>query len=356
MRKNCVIACTFIGLLLLNNACSRKRTEEQTTAHVRLFTVKHSSSTSIQDFPGRVIASEEVNQAFKVGGTLMHIHVEEGSRIRKGQLIAEIDPRDYQLQLDATEAEYRQIKAEAERIMALYTDSVATADAYDKARYGLQQITAKYENARNQLADTKIYAPFDGYVQKRLFDPPTVVAAGMPVVTIISEGGQEIEINIPASTYIRRNEITAFSASFDFLPDQPVPLRLISIAPKANANQLYTVHLSVPQGLTAQPSPGMGTMVNITFNDTINGKTEVPSSTLFKKDDSSCVWVYDGKSGAIVQRAVTVEQLDTEGNAIITRGITAGEQIVVSGVHKLNDKQQVEPMSSESDTNIGGLL
>ncbi len=356
MRKNCVIACTLAGLLLLNNACSRKRTEEQVTAKVRLFTVKRSDAMPVQDFPGRVIAAEEVNQAFKVSGTLMRIHVEEGSRIRQGQLIAEIDPRDYQLQLDATEAEYRQIKAEAERVMALYADSVTTADAYDKARYGLQQITAKYENARNQLADTRIYAPFDGYVQKRLFDPPTVVAAGMPVVTLISEGSQEIEINIPASTYTRRNEITAFSTSFDFLPGQPVPLRLISIAPKANANQLYTVRLSVPQGLTAQPSPGMSAMVNVAFNDTINGKTEVPSSALFKKDGSSCVWVYDKKSGTIGQRAVSVERLDTEGNAIVVRGIAAGEQIVVSGVHKLNDKQQVEPMSSESDTNIGGLL
>lgn len=356
MRKNHVMACMLIALSLLSHACSSRKTDEKTTTHVRLFTVRPSGATSVQDFPGRVMAAEEVNQAFKVSGTLMRIHVEEGNRIHQGQLIAEIDPRDYQLQFDAVEAEYRQIRAEAERVMALYADSVATADAYDKARYGLQQITAKYENARNQLADTRIYAPFDGYVQKRLFDPPTVVAAGMPVVTLISEGNQEIEINIPASTYMNRNEITSFSASFDFIPGQPVPLRLISIAPKANANQLYTVRLSVPQGLTAQPSPGMSAMVNVVFNDTINGKTEVPSSALFKKDGNSCVWVYDGNSGTIGQRAVSVERLDTEGNAIVIRGIAAGEQIVVSGVHKLNDKQQVEPMSPESDTNIGGLL
>lgn len=103
--------------------------------------------------------------AFKLNGTLMQVHVGEGDRVRKGQLIAELDPRDYRLQLEATEAEYLNIKSEAERVMALYADSVGTADAYDKARFGLQQITAKYENARNQLADTKIYAPFDGYVQ-----------------------------------------------------------------------------------------------------------------------------------------------------------------------------------------------
>ena len=236
-----------MGLLLLNSSCHSKQTEETDTANVRLFMVENAGATSVQEFPGRVKAAEEVNMAFKISGTLMNVYVEEGSRVSKGQLVAEIDPRDYQVQLDAIKAEYMNVKSEAERVIALYADSVSTADAYDKARFGLQQIAAKYENAQNQLADTKIYAPFNGYIQKRLFDPPTVVAAGMPIVTIVSGGKQEIEINIPASTYIHRNKMESFYASFDFMPNQKVPLRLISIAPKANANQLYTVRLSIPQ-------------------------------------------------------------------------------------------------------------
>ena len=188
-----------MGLLLLNSSCHSKQTEETDTANVRLFMVENAGATSVQEFPGRVKAAEEVNMAFKISGTLMNVYVEEGSRVSKGQLVAEIDPRDYQVQLDAIKAEYMNVKSEAERVIALYADSVSTADAYDKARFGLQQIAAKYENAQNQLADTKIYAPFNGYIQKRLFDPPTVVAAGMPIVTIGAGGKREREINGPAS-------------------------------------------------------------------------------------------------------------------------------------------------------------
>jgi len=206
-----------IWLLLLNSSCHSKRTESTDKTNVKLVMVKNAGPSSVQEFPGRVKAAEEVNMAFKISGTLMNVYVEEGSRVNRGQLIAEIDPRDYRVQLDATEAEYMKVKSEAERVISLYDDSVSTADAYDKARFGLRQITAKYENARNQLADTKIYAPFNGYVQKRLFDPPTVVAAGMPVVTLVSEGKQEIEINIPASTYIHRHEMMSFHASFDYI-------------------------------------------------------------------------------------------------------------------------------------------
>ena len=355
MRKNCIVFCMFIGLLA-GSSCSNRKTEETDMARVRLFTVRSTDNISVQEFPGRVKASEEVNMAFKVSGTLMRVYVEDGSRVSEGQLVAEIDPRDYQIQFDATEAEYMSVKSEAERVIALYADSVTTADAYDKARYGLKQITAKYEHARNQLADTKIYAPFDGYVQKRLFDPPTVLAAGMPVVTLVSGGKQEIEINIPASAYIHRREMVLFHASFDFIPNQEIPLGLISIAPKANANQLYTVRLALPQDISPQPSPGMNTMVSIATHTAETGKTEIPSSALFTKDGKSCVWIYNEKDGTVELRTISVEKLHTNGTAIVTEGLSEGELIVAAGVHKLTDKQKVKPMADESGTNGGGLL
>lgn len=355
MRKIYVMTCLLAGLLL-NSSCGSKQTEETVKANVRLFTVESAGNTSLQEFPGRVKASEEVNMAFKVSGTLMNVYVNEGSKVAKGQLVAEMDPRDYQVQLDATEAEYLRIKAEAERVMALYADSVGTADDYDKARYGLQQITAKYENARNQLADTKIYAPFSGAVQKRLFDPPTVIAAGMPVVTVVSAGGLEVEISIPASAYVDRDRMISFHASFDFIPGREIPLRLISIAPKANANQLYTVRLAIPHDLSPQPTPGMNTMVKVACGDISGEGVEIPSSALLKTDCKSCVWIYDKDSGKISLREVTVERLRTDGAAIIKQGLSVGERVVSSGVHKLSDGQTVEPMADESGTNVGGLL
>ena len=216
--------------------CGQRQHTEQVTL-VRIDTVKTANTCDILEFPARVQAAGEVHLAFKIPGTLQRIYVDDGAFVRQGELVAEMDPRDYELQLQAVEAEYLSIKAEAERVMALYDQNVATADAYDKARYGLQQITAKYENARNQLADTKLYAPFDGYVKRRRFDPPTVVAAGMPVITFLSGKNPEVELFIPASTYIRRREIASFAAVFDFLQGQKIPLRLLHVDPSANARE-----------------------------------------------------------------------------------------------------------------------
>ena len=104
---------------------------------VRIDTVGVYGTPRTVQFPGCVRAAQEVNAAFKVGGTLRTIFAEEGEFVRRGAPLAALDARDYRLQAEAAEAEYKRVKAEAERVMALYADGAATPDAYDKARYGL---------------------------------------------------------------------------------------------------------------------------------------------------------------------------------------------------------------------------
>lgn len=336
---------------------STNTTDAEAPKSVILYTIGGDGAVSSSELPGRVEAAREVNMAFKVSGTLQRVYVDEGSHVSKGQLIAEIDPRDYRLQLEATEAEYLKVKAEAERVIAMYGDSVATADAYDKARYGLRQITAKYDNARNQLADTRIYAPFDGYVQRRFFDPPTVVGAGTPVVAIVSGSRPEVEINIPASTYLNLSSITGYEASFDVLPGRKVALRFISVAPKANANQLYNVRLAVPDDMKPQPSPGMTVMVSLSMAAPADtAAIAIPASALFENAGKSYVWVYNPTDSIVNARQVAIESLHTDGTATIATGLRRGESIVTAGVHHIADKQRVKPLPQTSKTNIGGLL
>ena len=338
----------------LLTSCGEKAVVSENILPVQTYVVTNFSGGNTLEYPGRVVAAEDVNLGFKVSGTLRNIFLKEGAKFRKGQLIAEIDPQDYQIQYNATEAEYKKVKAEAERVIALYNDSVATADAYDKARYGLQQITAKYENAKNQLAYTKIYAPFDGCIQKHLFDPGTVISAGMPVVSIISAGQPEIEINVPASTYMQSNNIGGIKASFDYNTSEEADLTLLSILPKANANQLYTVRLSISPAYKPQPSPGMNTTVKITMKSA-EVKNNIPASAVFSNEDTQCVWIVKSDS-TIVKRKVDVESIHPDGSATITSGLENNETIISAGVHKLQEGQKVSPMAAPSKTNIGGLL
>ena len=347
---------TLALLCLLAAGCAGRTERGEQLPTVRIQPVEAYGAAQQLEFPGRVKPAQEVNLAFKVAGTLQHFRVPEGAAVRQGQVLAVLDPRDYRLQAEAVEAEYSEVKAQAERVMALHAEGAATDADFDRARYGLQQMEAKYRNSRNQLNDTELRAPFDGYVQRHLLDRGTVVGAGMPVVSVISNGAPEVEINIPGAEYVRRDEFVGFEGLFDFWPDRRVPLTLLSISPKANANQLYTVRLGMPAQTEPMPVPGMNTMVSIAMRPTEDRRTCIPATALFAEGEQSCVWIFETADSTVARRPVQVLALHADGTAVVGAELTAGEHIVTAGVHHLHDGQRVAPMAEVSSTNVGGLL
>ena len=354
MRRFYFILACAVTLLLSCQPQSKKGASLQT---VKVDTVRLGVEQTALQFPGRVKAAQDVNLSFRVSGQILKIYVKDGTYVRKGTLLAALDPADYQVQLDATEAEYKQIKAEAERVMALYKENGTTPNVNDKAVYGLKQITAKYQHHQDQLAYTKMYAPFDGFVQKHLFDMHETVGAGMPVISMISSGAPEVEINLPAAEYIRRDQFDNYHCTFDIYPGKIYPLRLVSIAPKANSNQLYTMRLLVDAGKMPMPSPGMNTMVTIYSKEDNQQVLSVPTSSLLLDGNEACLFVFNASSNTVKRCPVTVIRLLSDGQSLISAAqLKPGDLIIVSGTHHVNEGEQVKPLAAVNPTNVGGLL
>lgn len=345
-------------LTVLSASCGHRTQGTEDRPTVKIDTVLSADEQTSLQFPGRVKAAQDISLAFRVSGTILRMHVNDGSYVRKGQLLAELDPTDYQIQLDAAEAEYQRVKAEAGRVMALYKENVTTPDANDKAVYGLKQITAKYNHAKDQLEYTRLYAPFNGYVQKRLFDSHETLAAGMPVVSMISEGKPEVEINLPAAEYIRREQFTSYHCTFDIYSGQQYPLNLISVTPKANANQLYTMRLQLERTAGQPlPSPGMNTMVTIERTENGQRNLSVPTGAVLHEKGNTSVLLYNSSTQTIHRCSVTMTRLLSDGRCLITSDeIKPGALVVASGVHHVKDGEKVEPLLPASETNVGGLL
>ena len=120
-------------LVVLLASCSQRTQITDSKPTVKIDTVLSAGGQTALQFPGRVKAAQDISLSFRVSGTILRMYVNDGTYVRKGQLLAELDPADYQIQLDAAEAEYQSVKAEAERVMALYKENVTTPDANDKA-------------------------------------------------------------------------------------------------------------------------------------------------------------------------------------------------------------------------------
>lgn len=349
---NRIALITAFTLLLWG--CKEPKSQQQVKS-VRIATATEYNSTESREFPGKVKASHDINMAFKIPGTILTMSVKEGDFVKEGETIGTLDPRDYETQLKATTAEYNAIKGEAERIIELYRDSSVATNDYEKAKYGLEQITAKLQAHRDQLNDTKLKAPFDGYVQKIYFDNNETIGAGTPVISIIGNSTPEVEINIPISEYSKRNEFESFSCSFDFMPGKEFPLTLIGISPKANLNQLFNVRLKFNENNT-NISPGMTTSVKITQRDTNDGRITIPVTAIYNRNGNSCVMKYNPATGTIDEQIIKIESIQRDGNAIVTKGLHTGDMVVSAGADKLNSGDSVTPLNQKSKTNIGGVL
>lgn len=348
----------LLGLIICFTACRSSRKEEaQLLWTVKVDTVRTYGNELAISFPGRIKAADDVSLAFRVAGTLLRVPVDAGSRVRKGDVLAELDPRDYRIQLAATEAEYKQVKAEAERVMELYRKKSVPENDYDKAVYGLQQITAKYNAHKNALEDTRLVAPFDGYVQKKLYDKDETVAAGMPVVSMISANRFEVEIHIPVSDYLRQGQFRNYTAVLELMPDRTFSLDLIDMARKANANQLYTMRFrlsDLPGGVNL--AAGMTAEVTIHYLPDEEVLYRLPLSAVFEREGRSFVWIYDAAGHTVSARPITPVEVLKDGQIIVSAGVEPGETVVSAGVHSLEEGMAVEVLPPVSKTNIGGVL
>src|SRR5574344_414870 len=345
-----------ISLLLIStSSCKHRGNIEKDNNLVKAEIVMLESSEKIVSYPGKVIAASDVNLSFRIAGPISKINVVQGQKVKKGDILARIDERDYKIQLSATEAEYKQIKAEADRVIELYKRGSATENDHDKAFYGLQQITAKYSAHKNALADTKLKAPFDGYIQKVFFESSETVGAGMPVLSMVSSSSPEIEINLPASDFVKREDFKETYCTVPVYGDEKIPLEYIDVAKKANLNQLYSARFLVGSTHSNKPYPGMMANVFIKYISTDTNLYSIPVTAVFEKDGESRVWVVS-KENKLVSKTVIPKEFKKDGRVIISSGVKEGETIVIAGVKHLSEGESVKIKVSESKSNIGGVL
>ena len=250
------------------------------------------------------------------------------------------------------------MKAEAERVIAVYNEGSTTAAAYDRARYGLQQITQKLNNHRNQLHDTRLVSPISGFVQQKFHESGETVGAGMPIVRIFGGNDVEIEIHVPASDYARQDQFTSASCSFDVIPGQTFPLHIVSMSKEANASQLYTLRLAISGSYDrSKITPGMSTMVYASYHSPNERNiVKVPSTALLHTGDTTLVYVVNKQTSTVEARTVELGEMDLEGNIQIVKGLKPGETVVTAGVRYLADGQKVKEIEPTSKANVGGLL
>ena len=345
--KSIVLALAAVSLL---TACgdSNKKDVEVRVRSVMTVTPLNRQESAVRNFSGLVKENSTVSLSFRTPGQIMRILVKEGSHVKRGQLVATLDTKDYQLQVDAAQTQYDQLKNEVERLGKLHEANSLAGNDYEKATSGLEQLRIKLQNAKNQLSYTQLTAPVDGTIQKVNFEPSEMVSAGMPVMDLVDTHKMEVEVNIPAEVY---RQLSQSSEAYCIAAGERYELHRIGVLAKADANQLFTVKYAIDGRLSA--GVNVDVYIEIGGDETVKGLS-IPAHAIFEDGGKTYVWVVE--EGDIVKRhAITTNSVDSEGMAVVESGISVTDRVVKAGVKALHEGDKVKIVTQQS-SNVGDLL
>lgn len=358
--KPLAIALATAALL---SGCSSSEEEQAVTENivrpVKLFTVSTTDAKSVRHFPAELKASDEADIAFRVGGQITNLAVKEGQRVKRGELLASLDPTDYQLQVELSEANYKLAKAQFDRIQTMLAQNATTHAQYDEAKATLDQTTNALQNAKNQLDYSVLRAPYDGVIASVNVDNYEYVAATQTILHIQNIEQMDVEFQIPERLVANVKKVAL----------QYHPQVSIDAVPSKVFEGVYKEHRTTPDSTTKSYDarislinakdpeinllPGMTATVDLDISQ-ISGKPThitVPIEAVMREQESSgnnrtIVWVYNAAANSVSPRQVTLGDM-TESSIEITSGLDAGEQVVAAGVYSLTPDMKVRPWTRE---------
>jgi len=320
---------------------------------LKTMVIGEQAATLITEFPGKVAAGEQVDMAFEFGGTLTELPVKEGDRVKKGQVLARLDARDAQNQLDAATAELQRAKAQLDRMQIAAEAKAVSLQEVSNAEATYNIALAQKNIKEKALDDTDLKASFDGIIARVPVKNFQTVQPKQTILSLQDLTDVEISASIPESFVAQlrpprgEERITprfTFRVVFDFLPDREFELQFKEFTVEADAlTQAFTAKFAMPSPQDVSILPGMACSVklkpigNVTPVETAG--FEVPLDAVpIDGVGQYYVWLVTEtpESGLYQAKRQNVEvgQM-TAQSILIKNGLKKGDRIALAGVHVL---------------------
>ena len=349
-----ITSISFIIGIILSISCENKETVEEVIRPVRTEQMFSTGGERDRVFSGVVQAGSESKLSFKVPGTVEKVYVEIGSKVRAGQILAELDPSDYEIQLkqaenarDQVRAAEIQVESQYNRVRALYENRSASKSDYEKARAAYESaheqdnIAKKRRKlARNQLEYTKLKAPVSGAISDVRIEENENIQVGMPVFILTSGSDLEVKIAMPEILIAQIREGNDVMVTMDAVAGKNFKAKVTEVGVSTSE---FTMTYPVTVWLTdTDPNirPGMAAEVTFTFPATSERNCFiVPPIAVGEDRLGRFVYIVepaDSGLGLIKKKPVEIGELTSDGLEIF-EGLSDGDYLVTAGVSLIQD-------------------
>lgn len=307
---------------------------------VRTFVVAAPSEIVTRQFFGQVRARETVDLSFDVGGTMTLLVPEEGQRVARGDVLAQLDLDRFARAVERAELSLQMATREAARAATLTERQVGAPARAEDAATARDMADVALRDARAALADATLRAPFDGLVAVRITPAFSSVSPGQPVLRVHDQSEVRVEIAVPEQLF---QQIGALDF-IDFAAELPgggnAPLRLVAFQPDTDrVGQSYRITLAFVDRVNVLP--GASVTVRASAATPSQG-VQVPVSALLAGNTrEASVLTLVPQDDVFVLRLQPVTVAASDGSRFTVEGLPAGSEIVAAGAHLLRDGQTV---------------
>jgi RND family efflux transporter MFP subunit len=328
---------------------------------IKIYRIEGQGGTRRPDYPGRIKAAKEVELAFEVSGRIIDWNVEEGQRVKKGQILSRLDARDYQARVDASLARLRLAEAEYRRESKLFASGSGTQRDLDVATRSRDVARADLQVARKALEETKLRALFDGVIARKLVTDFRNVAAREPVLLLQDESRMEVVVDVPERDlttererldFEKFNEVAQPMVELSALPGKQFPVELTELATAADPSTR-----TFRATFVMEKPDQVGVLSGMTAKLVLTGLLATPAkdftvpvgAVLADAEEHPFVWLVDPESMRVSKQPVEVGEV-TGDRIVVKSGLEGGQAIAMSGVHLLTEGQQVTEMKESDET------
>ncbi len=297
--------------------------------------------TTIQDrinLPAVVEPWIKLKIMAEVRGRVIQKKVQEGASVRKGDLIAVIDERDYVNAYNSAKALYETALASFERYTELHKAQLSTKSQLDTARANMENAKASMDNAALSLGRCRIHAPFTGILNHVYFEKDQYVNAGDMMAELIQMDRVKVNVGIPESDVEAVRKLSSFDIIFDALGGRTVKGTKVYLSKTTDSEaRLYSLKLAV-ENPGHDILPDMFARVKIVKHEVTDG-VAIPLYAIITNKDTSYVYVVDNDNMVHLRRVET--GLQESWQVEVTKGLSLGERVVVVGHRSVGDGDTV---------------
>lgn len=344
----------LLSCTLILTACKKTQTTEPAPPFVMVTQVAQQSEQT-KSYAGQVQARQQIPLSFRVGGQVLAYQVDVGEHVKAGQVLAKLDTKDTQLQINSAKAELEQAQSamnlasiELKRYQSLLPSHAVSQSQYDSvenqyknAQSQLTQAQTNYNNAKNQNQYHQLISERSGVITQRNVETGQVVSAGQVIYQLATDGERDVVIGVGEQDVKAIQVGQSAWVSLWTNEQQKLPAQVREISPATDSSQTYQVKIKVNA-----PNLQLGQTARVFFQQNTQDLMTIPLSAVSAQNQQSFVWTIDAQN-ILHKTPVQVHQF-TQDSALISSGLTAQQWVVMAGVHLLHNQQKVQPIDRDN--------